>query len=122
LFAVLLNVLSNAIKSVIAAGSRKKVMVAAERRGSKVVLNVRDSGIGLDEDHYEQVFKPFVSDPDKRLYHGLDAKLNPEDQYIVGTGSGLGLSIAREILSYRGGTIRFTRPTDGWKADLEKRI
>ncbi len=119
LFAVLLNVLSNAIKSVIAAGGRKRVMVAAERRGSQVVLNVRDSGIGLDEEHYEQVFAPFVSDPDKRLYRGLDAKLNPEDQYIVGTGSGLGLSIAREILSYRGGTIRFVTPPNGWKADIE---
>ena len=119
LFAVLLNVMSNAIKSVIAAGGRKKVMVVAERRGSQVVLNVRDSGIGLDEEHYEQVFAPFVSDPDKRLYRGLDAKLNPEDQYIVGTGSGLGLSIAKEILSYRGGTICFVRPPDGWKADIE---
>lgn len=119
LFAVLLNVLSNAIKSVIAAGGRKKVMVAAERRDSEVVLNVRDSGIGLDKKYYEQVFTPFAADPDRRLYRGLDAKLNPEDQYIVGTGSGLGLSIAREILSYRGGTIRFVRPHDGWNADIE---
>lgn len=119
LFAVFLNVMSNAIKSVIAAGGQKKVMVAAERRGSRVVLNVRDSGIGLDKEDYEQVFGPFVSDPDKRLYRGLDAKLNPEDQYIVGTGSGLGLSIVREILSYRGGTIRFVRPDEGWKANIE---
>lgn len=119
LYAVLLNVLSNAIKSVIAGGGRKKVLVAAERQGSKVVLNVRDSGVGLNEKHYEQVFVPFASDPDNRLYRGLDAKLNPEDQYIVGTGSGLGLSIAREILSYRGGTVRFVTPPDGWKADIE---
>ncbi len=119
LFAVLLNILSNAIKSVIAAGGRKKVMVVADHRDSQVVLNVRDSGIGLDEKHYEQVFAPFAADPDKRLYRGLDAKLNPEDQYFVGTGSGLGLSIAREILSYRGGTIRFVKPHDGWKADIE---
>lgn len=119
LFAVILNVLSNAIKSVIAGGGRKKIMVTASRRGSQVVLNIRDSGIGVKEEHYEQVFTPFVADPDKRLYRGIDAKLNPEDQYIVGTGSGLGLSIAREILSYRNGSIHFVRPHDGWKADLE---
>jgi signal transduction histidine kinase len=119
LYAVLLNVLSNAVKSVIAAGGRKKLSVAAERRGSQVILNFRDSGIGLAEKHFEEVFTPFASDPDKRLYRGLEAKLNPEDQYIVGTGSGLGLSIAREILSYRGGTIRFVKPTDEWKADIE---
>ena len=119
LYAVLLNVLSNAIKSVIAGGGQKKVAVTAERQNSKVVLNVRDSGVGLNEKHYEQVFAPFAADPDNRLYRGLDAKLNPEDRYIVGTGSGLGLSISREILSYRGGTIRFVTPADGWKADLE---
>ena len=119
LFAVLLNVFSNAIKSVIAGGGQKKIMVAAERRHSQVVLNVRDSGIGLAEDSYEEVFAPFVADPDNRLYRGLDAKLNPEDQYIVGMGSGLGLSIAREILSFRGGTIRFVTPPPGWKADIE---
>lgn len=119
LFAVLLNVLSNAIKSVIAAGGQKKIKVVAARRDSQVVLNVRDSGIGLDKKYYEEVFTPFAADPDRRLYRGLDAKLNPEDQYIVGTGSGLGLSIAREILSYRGGTIQFVTPRDGWKADVE---
>jgi signal transduction histidine kinase len=119
LYAVLLNVLSNSIKSVIAAGRDKRVLVSAERDGSKATLHVLDTGIGLDEEHFEQVFAPFVADPDNRLYRGLKAKLNPEDQYVVGTGSGLGLSIVSEILSYRGGTIRFIEPSNGWKADLE---
>jgi signal transduction histidine kinase len=80
---------------------------------------VLDTGIGLDEENYEKVFEPFAADPDSRLYRGLKAKLNPEDQYVVGTGSGLGLSIVSEILSYRGGKVRFVRPSKGWKADLE---
>jgi signal transduction histidine kinase len=83
------------------------------------VINIRDSGVGLKEPHYEEVFTPFSSDPEDRLYRGLDSKLNPEDEYIVGTGSGLGLSIVREILSYRGGTIHFVKPSSGWKADVE---
>jgi signal transduction histidine kinase len=122
LFAVLLNVLSNAIKSVIAAGRQKKIMLAAKRDKSGVLLNVRDTGLGLSKDHYEEVFSPFVADPEKRLYRGLDAKLNPEDEYIVGTGSGLGLSIVREILANRGGTVRFVDPSVPWKADLEIRL
>jgi signal transduction histidine kinase len=119
LFAVFLNVLSNAIKSVIAAGGEKRVLVSAEREESKALVHVLDTGVGLDEEHYEKVFEPFAADPDNRLYRGLKAKLNPEDQYVVGTGSGLGLSIVSEILSYRGGAIHFVEPSNGWKADLE---
>lgn len=119
LFAVLLNLLSNAIKSVIAAGGQRKIMVAAQRRDSETVINVRDSGLGLKENHFEEVFSPFSADPEDRLYRGLDSKLNPEDEYIVGTGSGLGLSITREILAYRGGAIHFVEPMEGWKAEVE---
>ncbi|HXD33057.1 MAG TPA: sensor histidine kinase [Pyrinomonadaceae bacterium] len=119
LFSVLLNLLSNSIKSVIAAGGAKRIMVSAARRNSNVVINVRDSGVGLRKEHYEEVFVPFSADPENRLYSGLDARLNPEDEYIVGTGSGLGLSIVREILAYRAGTIGFIKPTGEWKADVE---
>jgi signal transduction histidine kinase len=119
LYAVLLNILSNAIKSVIAAGGKKRVQVTAEKRASQVVMHVLDSGVGLEETHFEDVFSPFVADPEKRLYRGLDSKLNPEDQYIVGTGSGLGLSIVREILSNRNGSISFKPPNRSWKADVE---
>lgn len=119
LYAVLLNVLSNSIKSVIAAGGEKRVVVTGGREGSKFVMHVLDSGLGLKVENYESVFQPFVADPDSRLYRGLRSKLNPEDEYVVGTGSGLGLSIAREILSYRGGGIKFVEPGRAWRADLE---
>lgn len=119
LYAVLLNILSNSIKAVIAAGGQKRISITAERRGSIVMIHVLDTGVGLREESFEEVFAPFVADPDKRLYRGLDVKLNPEDQYIVGTGSGLGLSIVREILGNRKGAIRFKVPEKGWKADLE---
>jgi signal transduction histidine kinase len=119
LYAVLLNVLSNAIKSVIAAGREKRVLLSAKRDGSKTTMHVQDTGIGLEEENFEKVFEPFAVDPGSRLYRGLKARLNPEDQYVVGTGSGLGLSIVREILSYRGGSIRFVKPGNGWKADVE---
>jgi signal transduction histidine kinase len=119
LFSVLLNLLSNAIKSVIAAGGQRRIMVAAQKRGSSAVINIRDTGVGLKERHYDDVFSPFSSDPEDLLYRGLDSKLNPEDEYIVGTGSGLGLSIVREILSYRGGSVRFVKPSTPWRADIE---
>lgn len=119
LFAILLNLLSNSIKSVIAAGGERKVGLFAERKNSYVLFNISDTGIGIAEEHFEDVFSPFSSDPDNRLYPGLDSKMNAEDENIIGTGSGLGLSIAREILSNRNGTIRFIKPPKGWNANIE---
>src|SRR5260370_36746032 len=101
LYAVLLNVLSNAIKSVIAAGGEKRVLLSAKRDGSKIIMHVQDTGIGLDEENFEKVFEPFAADPGNRLYRGLKTRLNPEDQYVVGTGSGLWLRSVREFLSDR---------------------
>ncbi len=119
LFAVVLNVLSNSIKSVIATGDTKKISIEATRIDHAVTIHVRDNGVGLAPANYEDVFTPFIADPDGRLYKNLKRHLNPQDQYIVGTGSGLGLSIVKEIVKARGGDIRFVKPTDGWKADLE---
>ncbi|MBE3119887.1 MAG: sensor histidine kinase [Candidatus Atribacteria bacterium] len=122
LYAILLNVLSNAIKSVIAGGKAKRIEVAASRESRVTVIRIRDSGLGLDAKHYDDVFVPFVADPDGRLYKGLKARLNPEDEYIVGTGSGLGLSIVKEILVLRKGSIRFVEPKDPWTTELEIRL
>ncbi len=119
LYAILLNVLSNAIKSVIAAGREKKIEVTAERSRGKTIIRVKDSGLGINEKYYEDVFLPFIADPDGRLYKQLDRKLNPEDKYIVGTGSGLGLSIVKEIVQVRNGSIAFRTPADNWKTELE---
>lgn len=122
LLAILLNVLSNSIKSVIAEGGNRTVKLLAERKGIKAVIGVLDNGVGLDSKLFEEVFNPFSSDPTKRLYEGLKSKLNLEDEYILGTGSGLGLSIAREILAHRGGRIRFVKPKLPWKAEVEIEI
>lgn len=120
LYALLLNVLSNSIKSVIASGVKdKKILFEAEKTTTGTVLRIHDNGVGLSESNFEEAFIPFVSDPDKRLYSGLTANLNPEDRGILGTGSGLGLTIVRDILKLRGGKIEFKPPLKGWKAQIE---
>ena len=48
--------------------------------------------------------------------------MNPEDKYIVGTGSGLGLSIVREIVQVHNGAIAFLKPKGKWKAELEIKL
>lgn len=111
LYAIILNLFSNSIKSVIAAGGEKRIKITAKREGGKTIIKFLDSGLGLDESYFEDVFAPFVVDPTGKLYGNLERRLNPEDKYIVGTGSGLGLSIVKEIVLARNGAIGFRKPS-----------
>jgi signal transduction histidine kinase len=121
-YSVFLNLISNAIKSVIAGGKTRKIEIAAVRTGGKTIIDVRDTGVGLPEEKYEEVFIPFISDPDGELYSNLAKRLNPEDKMMVGSGSGLGLGIVQEIISAHNGTIKFILPPGGWKADVQIKI
>lgn len=117
--AILLNALSNSLKSVIAAGENRAIRISAERIPGKTRILISDTGLGLDKSKFEEVFIPFIADPEGRLYPGLDDQLNQADKFIVGTGSGLGLSIVREIVSARNGSVKFIEPEMPWKAQLE---
>lgn len=119
LYAILLNVLSNAIKSVIAAGGTRRIEISAKRKGKESVIHVKDTGLGMSPRDAQELFVPFIADPKGTMYAALKSHLNPEDAYIVGTGSGLGLSIVSEILQSRGGGVRFVDPDRPWRADLE---
>ncbi|MDY6989287.1 MAG: HAMP domain-containing sensor histidine kinase [Thermodesulfobacteriota bacterium] len=119
LYAIILNALSNALKSVIAAGKVKKIKISAERMDGKAKFLVSDTGLGLGSSKFQEVFTPFVADPEGRLYPGLDDCLDPADKHIVGTGSGLGLSIIKEIVTSLNGSVRFIKPRKPWKAQLE---
>jgi len=121
-YSVLLNVLSNSIKSVIAAGGTRKIELAADKENGMNTLIIRDTGIGLDPSRFEEVFTPFISDPEGKLYQNLEKKINPEDNMIVGSGSGLGLSIVREIINAHGGSIRFKKPLKNWNAEIEIKL
>ncbi|WP_421945035.1 ATP-binding protein [Pedobacter sp.] len=118
-YSILLNVLSNSIKSVIAGGKNRKIEFSAIRDDNKTILSIKDTGIGLDEDKFDDVFIPFVSDPDSKLYNNLEKRLNQEDKLIVGSGSGLGLGIVKEIINAHNGAVRFVTPDKGWNAELQ---
>lgn len=119
-YSVLINILSNAVKSLIASGKEEKnIGIWTEEVGRKAFLRIADNGLGLDEKHFADVFTPFISDPSGQLYDRLEENANPEDSAAFGTGSGLGLSIARDIVRARGGDIRFITPDTGWAACVE---
>lgn len=118
LYSILLNALSNSIKSVIAHGREKSIAILAKRVAKAVQLNVLDTGIGVPDD-WPELFEPFVADPERSLYKKLKSRLNPEDSFIVGAGSGLGLSIVRAIVEARDGKIGFADPPAPWRCNLE---
>lgn len=120
IYSIFINLISNAIKSLIAAAaSNKKIEINAMEMGKKVIIRISDNGLGLDPIHFAEVFTPFISDPSGDLYKRLEKNANPEDAAAFGTGSGLGLSISRDIAKARGGDVRFVLPDTGWSATVE---
>ncbi len=122
LFSILLNILSNSIKSVIAAGGERKIEISAGRDSGKTIIKFWDSGLKLSPDKFEEVFIPFLADPEGELYGHLNSRINPQDKYIVGTGSGLGLSIVKSIVEVRNGQVSFKNPPEGWSNELEIKL
>ena len=89
----LTNLLDNAIKY----GHSAQVSTALEN--GKVAIRIRDHGAGIPEDQLEAVFEPFF-------------RLETSRSRDTG-GTGLGLTIARNIAENHGGTLRLSNCADG---------
>ncbi len=81
------NLLSNATKYTPSGGS---ITVSAGTDNGKVWIEVRDTGIGIDPDELEAIFEPFYRG--QRTHH-------------LPRGMGLGLTIARDLVTAHGGTL-----------------
>ena len=98
------NLLSNAIKYR-RPDEPLRISVTAERRDGRWLFSVRDNGIGIESQYFDQIFQAF------RRLHGKEYP-----------GSGVGLTICKEIVEScggkmwvesevgRGATFRFTLP------------
>jgi signal transduction histidine kinase len=75
------------------------VEIRSHRDGDTIVIEVADSGIGISEDQARTLFDPAVMIRDSTHHHSSDTlAFNSE-------GMGLGLSIARGIVEFHGGTL-----------------
>jgi len=85
---VLGNLLSNALRYVQAGG---QVLVTLTRENGLAVLEVSDNGPGMAAETMGRLFEPFYQGPEGR---------------ISGGGSGLGLSIGKQLMEALGGEMR----------------
>jgi len=83
------NLVTNAV------GHARRVLVAARLDGARLVITVDDDGPGIPDDEREAVFRPFY-----RLDHARNQDRG---------GTGLGLTVARDIARRQGGDIILRR-------------
>jgi signal transduction histidine kinase len=83
---VLLNLIINAIEAMSAVNDRpRELTIVSARDADGVLVEVCDSGVGLEAQHAEQVFKAFYTTKSE--------------------GIGIGLSISRSIIEAHGGQL-----------------
>lgn len=87
---IILNLFDNGIKY---AASGKKLQLDLERHGNEIWLCLQDWGPGVPHDQKEKIFDKF---------HRVDNSLTTRQQ-----GSGLGLSIARQLAEGLGGSLNY---------------
>jgi signal transduction histidine kinase len=104
LYAVLLNLMSNALKAVHGCGDQR-VGVSAWREERGFTFQVLDSGKGISKERREVVFEALETDsiPDP----------------LLGIGTGLGLKVVRDLVSQYGGTARFVDAPVNWVTCVE---
>ena len=85
---VILNLLSNALRYTKPGG---KAHISARQDGDEVVIVVTDTGVGIPAEDLERIFEPF----ERSTYAIQEAA----------EGMGLGLPLARELVTHHGGTI-----------------
>ncbi len=91
------NLFINAVESI---GRWGEVRVRLRRAGETLVLEVRDSGSGMDAATLDKIFEPYFS--------------------TKAAGTGLGLPIARKVIEDHGGSIRLASvPGEGTTVTIE---
>ena len=104
LYAVLINLLTNSFKAVRGVNNRG-VSVEASRTPTEFMMRVNDTGIGVPRDNRQDVFQPFftTSSPDP----------------VLGVGTGLGLTIVRDLVTSWGGDVHFVDAADPWRTSIQ---
>ncbi len=93
---VMLNLFSNAVKY---SPAGTKIRIEVEDRAQEQIIKVVDQGFGIAKNSLDKIFNKFYR-----------VKDNEKIQDVP--GSGLGLSLVKEIMEHHGGTIRVDSELD----------
>ena len=88
-----INLIENAVRY------SEKIIVELNLEGQNIIVNISDSGPGIPQNKYDDVFKPFFT-------------LDPSRNKLKGE-SGLGLTIAKDIVRSHGGDISLSKSSLG---------
>ena len=102
---VLNNLLNNAIKFTPPGG---RFGLTMERTGDEALIHVRDTGVGLAQEHLESVFEMF-SQPSPALER-------------TESGLGIGLALVRGLVELHGGSVRAFSPGRGKGTEFVVRL
>ena len=73
-----------------------KILLEKKIENNFLILSVHDDGPGIDEAQYDEVLQPFT-------------RLDPSRNQNKGSGVGLGLPIAKEIVEGQGGRLKLSK-------------
>lgn len=94
IFEVIINLIKNAVEAMPSGG---KIYVKTESAGTQIILEITDTGIGIDQADLPKVFMPFWSTKGFR-------------------GTGIGLASSHGIISSHGGEITVKSQKGSWTA------
>ena len=83
------NLLDNAVKF---SSENSEIKVTLEKKEEKIILKIKDDGIGIPKNEQLKIFEKF--------YRGKDVS------HFSTTGTGLGLTIVKQIVEAHGGEIQ----------------
>lgn len=87
---ILSNLLDNAIKST----EKGFVKIACEKEASRIIISVKDTGVGIDKAFQPELFEPY-------------AQMQPGYTKSLQKGTGLGLPLVKQLLDLLNGEIDF---------------
>lgn len=107
---VLINLLTNSVKAMDGEGHpERQVSITAQESGAEVQLRFQDTGTGIDPKISETMFDAFVTDTRSQVSE-------------LGTGTGLGLKIVKDIVEGNGGSVAISEPDTPFTTCIEIRL